>query len=52
MRPFGYARAETLDQALVAGADPDTVYLAGGTELLNWLRLEITEPGRVLDIGG
>ena len=52
MRPFGYARAETLDQALVAGVDPDTVYLAGGTELLNWLRLEITEPGRVLDIGG
>jgi xanthine dehydrogenase YagS FAD-binding subunit len=50
MNPLGYARATNLDQALVAGAEPDTVFLAGGTELLNWLRLGIAAPARILDI--
>jgi xanthine dehydrogenase YagS FAD-binding subunit len=50
MTPFAYARAMTLDQAIAAAAEPDTAFLAGGTELLNWLRLGITAPTRVVDI--
>ena len=50
MMPFAYARAAGVDQALAAGAAPDTAYLAGGTELLNWLRLGIAAPARMLDI--
>lgn len=50
MRPFAYARATSFDDALVAMRDPGTVVLAGGTELLNWLRLGIAAPERVVDI--
>jgi xanthine dehydrogenase YagS FAD-binding subunit len=50
MTPLAYARAADLGQALAAGAEPGTAFLAGGTELLNWLRLGIAAPARVLDI--
>ncbi|HEX6013546.1 MAG TPA: xanthine dehydrogenase family protein subunit M [Geminicoccaceae bacterium] len=50
MLSFAYARATSPDQAITAGAEPGTVFLAGGTELLNWLRLGIAAPARVLDI--
>jgi xanthine dehydrogenase YagS FAD-binding subunit len=50
MQPFAFAHAGSLGQAVAAGAELDTEFLAGGTELLNWLRLGIAEPGRVLDI--
>ena len=50
MRPFAYSRAATLDDALQAMREPGTAVLAGGTELLNWLRLGIAAPDRVLDI--
>ena len=36
MQAFAYSRTASLDQALEAGAAPDTEFLAGGTELLNW----------------
>jgi xanthine dehydrogenase YagS FAD-binding subunit len=50
MRPFLYARAATLDDALGAALEPGTAVLAGGTELLNWLRIGVAAPDRVLDI--
>lgn len=50
MRPFGYARAAKMDDAIWLGAEPETAFLAGGTELLNWLRLGIAAPARILDI--
>jgi len=37
-------------QAIAAGTHPGTMFLAGGTELLNWMRLGIVAPERVLDI--
>lgn len=52
MRDFAWARADSLDSAVAALADNDTTVLAGGTELLNWFRLGIAEPARVVDIGG
>jgi len=50
MRQFAYARATGLDEAIAAGAEPETAFLAGGTELLNWLRLGIATPARIVDI--
>ena len=50
MKPFAYARATTFEEALAAAREPGTVVLAGGTELLNWLRLGIAKPDRVVDI--
>ena len=50
METFAYARADRVEDALAEGAVPDTVFLAGGTELLNWLRLGIAKPARLIDI--
>ncbi len=50
MRPFGYARVDSFEQALAAVGEPDTALLAGGTELLNWIRLGVVAPARVVDI--
>ena len=48
MQNFGYARADDTATAVNSGAD--STFLAGGTELLNWMRLGIAAPSRVLDI--
>lgn len=48
MLPFAYARASDLAEAVAAA--PGAALLAGGTELLNWMRLGIAAPERVLDI--
>jgi xanthine dehydrogenase YagS FAD-binding subunit len=50
METFAYARADRVEDALAEGAVPETVFLAGGTELLNWLRLGIAKPARLIDI--
>jgi xanthine dehydrogenase YagS FAD-binding subunit len=50
MRPFAYGRATTVEEALAGANEPDTVFLAGGTELLNWIRLGVAAPRQVLDI--
>ena len=50
MTPYGYARAATLNEAVTTLAGPGATLLAGGTELLNWMRLGLAEPARVLDI--
>jgi xanthine dehydrogenase YagS FAD-binding subunit len=51
MLAFSYARAERPEEAVRLATQDDATYLAGGTELLNWMRLGIAEPARVLDIG-
>jgi xanthine dehydrogenase YagS FAD-binding subunit len=50
MRPFAYGRAATVDDALTVAREPGTAILAGGTELLNWMRLGVVSPERVIDI--
>jgi xanthine dehydrogenase YagS FAD-binding subunit len=50
MQAFAYGQAADVGEALKEGGSPDTVFLAGGTELLNWLRLGIAKPARVIDI--
>jgi xanthine dehydrogenase YagS FAD-binding subunit len=50
MRNFAYFRAATLEDAVAASASGATL-LAGGTELLNWLRLGIVDVDRIADVG-
>jgi xanthine dehydrogenase YagS FAD-binding subunit len=51
MKDFAYARADSTATAVEAIADGTVSLLAGGTELLNWFRLGIAAPDRVVDIG-
>jgi len=50
MRDFSYARPTSRADAIALAGLPDTMVLAGGTELLNWTRIGIVEPARVIDI--
>lgn len=51
MKAFSFARATEPQQVVAALADPGTQIIAGGTELLNWMRLGIAAPERLVDIG-
>jgi xanthine dehydrogenase YagS FAD-binding subunit len=51
MRDFLYAQAREPAEAAAALTEPATMLVAGGTELLNWMRLGISDPERVVDIG-
>jgi xanthine dehydrogenase YagS FAD-binding subunit len=51
MNTFEYLRAASMQEAIKQAASPDAQYIAGGTELLNWMRLHIVEPARLVDIG-
>ena len=60
MRPFVFARAGTASAALEAqhglhGEAPDAInapgqYLAGGTTLIDLMKLDVMRPGKVIDI--
>ncbi|SPA33163.1 putative oxidoreductase with FAD-binding domain [Cupriavidus taiwanensis] len=51
MRNFDYARAADVEQAITLHArGSDTVYLAGGTTLLDLMKLDIMQPAHVVDI--
>lgn len=53
MKPFAYERPVTVPQALALVADdPGAVYLAGGTNLFDHLKLGIAEPRRLVDVTG
>jgi xanthine dehydrogenase YagS FAD-binding subunit len=52
MRAFSYARAATLSDAIGAAAQADTMLIAGGTELLNWMKESIVAPRRIIDLSG
>jgi xanthine dehydrogenase YagS FAD-binding subunit len=51
MIPFTYQRADSVDAALRLGREPGASFLAGGTELVNWLKDGIATPPAVIDIG-
>ncbi|TIN25540.1 MAG: xanthine dehydrogenase family protein subunit M [Mesorhizobium sp.] len=50
MRDFDYIRPATIPDAIAAAAEPDSAYLAGGTNLLDLMKGGITSPGRIIDI--
>jgi xanthine dehydrogenase YagS FAD-binding subunit len=51
MRDFTYARAESANQAVLDHARaPETSYLAGGTTLLDLVKLDVMRPNQLVDI--
>jgi xanthine dehydrogenase YagS FAD-binding subunit len=51
MRPFTFVRPSGPDEAVRAVAsDPDAVFLAGGTNLVDHLRLGVARPALVVDV--
>ncbi|MFF3624758.1 FAD binding domain-containing protein [Streptomyces sp. NPDC002467] len=53
MKPFAYERPATVPEAVALVADdPGAVYVAGGTNLFDHLKLGIAEPRRLVDVTG
>ncbi|WNO54493.1 FAD binding domain-containing protein [Stakelama saccharophila] len=53
MRPFSFERATTPAGAAAAAAErPDAKFIAGGTNLLDLMKLEIEAPAHLIDVGG
>jgi xanthine dehydrogenase YagS FAD-binding subunit len=53
MRPFEYVAATTVDDATrAASAEAEARYVAGGTTLLDLMKLEVEVPHRLIDING
>ncbi|MEJ2866515.1 xanthine dehydrogenase family protein subunit M [Actinomycetospora sp. OC33-EN08] len=51
MKPFTYARPDDAPAAVAAlTADPDARFLAGGTNLLDHLKLGVVEPSQLVDV--
>jgi xanthine dehydrogenase YagS FAD-binding subunit len=50
MRPFTYHRAESPQDAVRAGAQPGARYIAGGTNLLDLMKLQIEKPEHLVDV--
>jgi len=53
MRPFSYEKAPTASAAAAAAArNPDAKFIAGGTNLLDLMKLEIEKPAHLIDVNG
>jgi xanthine dehydrogenase YagS FAD-binding subunit len=50
MKAFTYQRAETTEQAAAAAVRRDTKIIAGGTNLLDLMKLQVETPSRLVDI--
>ena len=52
MRPFTYERARDVQAAVKAAAEtPGARFIAGGTNLLDLMKLEIEQPQHLIDVG-
>ncbi|WP_411287077.1 FAD binding domain-containing protein [Phenylobacterium sp.] len=52
MRPFTYERASDAQAAVRAAAEnPESRFIAGGTNLLDLMKLEIEHPAHLIDVG-
>lgn len=53
MREFTYERASSVEQAAAtAAANPGARFIAGGTNLLDLMKLEIETPSHLIDVNG
>lgn len=50
MKPFDYARARSSAEAIDAAAAPGAAFIAGGTNLLDLMKIEVMAPDRLVDI--
>jgi xanthine dehydrogenase YagS FAD-binding subunit len=52
MRPFTYERAQSAQAAVKSAAEtPGAQFIAGGTNLLDLMKLEIEKPAHLIDVG-
>jgi carbon-monoxide dehydrogenase medium subunit len=49
---FDYERVKTVDEAIAALSNDDTKILAGGHSLIPAMKLRLSRPGKLVDIGG
>ena len=52
MRPFSYVRAESVARAVAAASPTGAQFVAGGTTLVDLMRLEVMRPPVLVDITG
>lgn len=52
MRPFTYERARDEASAVAAGSREHTRFIAGGTTLVDLMRLDVERPGVLVDVTG
>jgi len=52
VKAFTYERARSPAQAAAAARDPTARFIAGGTNLLDLMKLEIETPRRLIDVNG
>lgn len=52
MIPFTYERARTPSEAAAAAAQPGAKFIAGGTNLLDLMKLQIERPIHLVDVNG
>ncbi|MEY8840979.1 xanthine dehydrogenase family protein subunit M, partial [Cribrihabitans sp. XS_ASV171] len=50
MRPFDYTRADSVSDACATAFDPEATFIAGGTNLIDLMKLEVMAPGELVDI--
>lgn len=50
MKPFAFERAPDVSTALDAAAAPGSMFLAGGTNLVDLMKLEVIQPARLIDV--
>src|SRR3954463_15990333 len=50
MRPFAYERATDAQAAVALATAPETMYLGGGTNLVDLMRLGVERPARLVDV--
>lgn len=50
MQNFNFIRPVSVDSAVASATQPDTVFLAGGTTLLDLMKLDVMRPAAVVDI--
>ena len=50
MNRFDYIRPASLEEALAAGARPGAAYLAGGTNLLDLMKVGVAAPALLVDV--
>src|SRR5215831_13487599 len=50
MQPFAYLRPTSEENALAAGAGSDARYIAGGTTLVDLMKIDVMQPATLVDI--
>ena len=50
MRSFGYERADSARAAAIAASVPGSSFIAGGTNLVDLMKLEVMAPARLVDL--